>query len=391
MWRGPVTVVILALGAAVAQAFGRFAFGALLPAIRDDLDFSNTVAGSLGTMNVGAYLVGTLAVAMLSGRWRLLPVLRLGVVLATAGLALATVAPNTWVLTLAMVASGFGGALVWIPSPAIAAAALGPERRNVAVAVLGSGIGFGIVFVGQVGALFRDDSTVGDDGWRTSYLVMAAVAAAVLVLTFTVVRHVQARPSGPTSIGGFAELRQMPGWLPLTAAYTVFGLMYLLVIAFLSSRLEDDNGWSGADASLAFTVLGVAVMFGGPIFITLGTKIGPRRAMTIAFCLWIAVTLLVLPGWYIPSLVAAAAIGLTFSGIPTMITLYVVSNTTTETYGPSFAAATLAFGVSQMLSPQIGGLIADLTGSFLTVFLLSSALAVVGAAAAWQLPREARR
>ncbi|MEM7340247.1 MAG: MFS transporter [Actinomycetota bacterium] len=387
MWRGPVTVAILALGAAVAQSFGRFAFGALLPAIRDDLGFSNTIAGSLGTVNVGAYLVGSLAVAMLSGRWRLLPVLRLGVVLATAGLVLALIAPSPWVLAVAMFASGFGGALVWIPSPAIAAAALSPERRNIAVAVLGSGIGFGILFVGQLGAVLRNGDGAADDSWRTAYLVMAVIAAGVLLATYTVVRHAQQRPAGPTSIGGFAELRMMPGWLPLTAAYTVFGLMYLLVVAFLSSRLEDDNGWTSDDASLAFTVLGVAVMFGGPLFILLGTRIGPRWALTIAFGLWMVVTLLVLPGWYVPTLVGSAAIGLTFAGVPTMITLYVVSNTTTETYGPSFAAATLAFGVAQMLSPQIGGLLADLTGSFLTVFLLSSALAVVGAAASLRLPR----
>src|SRR5690606_23789686 len=45
--RGWGVVVLVALGAAVAQAFGRFTYSVLLPAVRDDLGVSNTVAGLL--------------------------------------------------------------------------------------------------------------------------------------------------------------------------------------------------------------------------------------------------------------------------------------------------------------------------------------------------------
>jgi hypothetical protein len=40
-----------------------------------------------------------------------------------------------------------------------------------------------------------------------------------------------------------------------------------------------------------------------------------------------------------------------------------------------------------MISPQIGGLIADTTGSFTLVFVLSATISMVGAAAASRLPR----
>ena len=42
-------VVLVACGTAVAQAFGPFTYSVLLPAIRNDLDHSNTIAGLLGT------------------------------------------------------------------------------------------------------------------------------------------------------------------------------------------------------------------------------------------------------------------------------------------------------------------------------------------------------
>jgi len=175
--------------------------------------------------------------------------------------------------------------------------------------------------------------------------------------------------------------------LPLTAAYTSFGLMYLLILAFLTTRLEDDSGWTGSRASLAFTLVGLAMMFGGPIFIALAERVGSRLGLATAFTGWSITVLIILPGWFAVTLPASIAIGLLFAGIPTMITLYVVKNATMDDYGPTFAAATLAFGVAQMISPQAGGLIADLTGSFTMVFVLSSALAVTGLVAALRLPR----
>ncbi len=97
--------------------------------------------------------------------------------------------------------------------------------------------------------------------------------------------------------------------------------------------------------------------------------------------------LTVLPGWVGTTLGASIVLGLLFAGIPGLITLYVVENTTIDDYGPSFAAATLAFGVAQMLAPQVGGLIADVSGSFTMVFVLSSVFALTGTVAALRLPR----
>lgn len=386
--KGLWAVALLAIGAAVAQAFGRFTYGVLLPAARDDLGISNSIAGSLGTVNVGAYLVGTIAVAAATGRYRLLQVMQLGFVFSTVGLTLAAISPNAMVLGVGLFLTGFGGACIWIPAPVIAAAALVPERRGLAVGLMGSGIGAGIVFSGQLASYVR--STMGDDAWRTVYVIEAIVAVVVLLATLLLIGHHQDRPSGArTGIGGFTALRRMRGWAPITLAYTSFGFMYLLVIAFLTTKLEDDNSWTGQEASLAFTLLGVAVVFGGPLLIAQAVRFGPRPVLALTFIGWTLMVLLVLPGWLVPSLAASVGLGLLFAGIPGNITFYFVENTTVEDYGPSFAAGTLAFGVAQMLAPQVGGLIADLSGSFTPVFLLSAAFALTGTVASLRLPRSA--
>jgi len=382
-------VALVALGTAVAQSFGRFTYSVVLPAARDDLGISNTVAGSIGTANVTAYLLGTVAVAALSGRYRLIDIMRVGFVFSVIGLSLASFAVNAPMMAIAMLSAGFGGACIWIPAPVIASDAVAPTHRALAVGLMGSGIGLGVVFSSQLAAYVR--ATAGDSAWRNVYRVEAVIGIIMLVLIFALVRHHQERPTGAglARLGGFDVLRTMRGWIPITIAYAAFGFMYLLIIQFLSAKLEGDNGWSAPDASLAFTILGVAVIFGGPMMVALAQRFGVHRAMPVAFLAWALLVLLVLPGWPVPSLFAAAGIGFAFSGVPSMITMYVVDNTTTRSYGPSFSAATLAFGVAQLASPQVGGAVADLTGSFTPVFLLSVAMAGIGMIAALRVPKPA--
>lgn len=379
-----VALGFVALGVSVAQAFGRFAYGVLLPAIRDDLQISNTLAGTLSAINVGGYLLGTLAVAWAASNLRLLQILRLGLALTTFGLVLAAWVGTPPALAFALFCTGVGGACVWIPAPIIAADAMPPAQRSMAVGLMGSGIGLGIVFTGFLSAHVR--STYQDAGWPIVYWVDAAIAAVALVGLLFLVSHKQQHTSQKGGIGGFGALRRMRGWLPLTLAYSAFGFMYLLIIGFLTTRLEDDSGWSAPSAAYAFTVLGIAMVFGGPLSISLEKQWGPRKTITGVFALWTVLTLVVLTGWTTPSLIAIAGLGILFTALPALVTLFVVQNTNSNDYGPAYAAITLAFGIAQTLSPQVGGLIADLTGSFTWVFVLSSCFGLLGAAASRKLP-----
>ena len=112
---------------------------------------------------------------------------------------------------------------------------------------MSTGIGLGVVFSGQLASMIRSAS--GDPGWRTVYLVQASIGVVVALATFAFIGHSQDRPTTKGGVGGFSALRRMRGWVPLTCAYTSFGFMYLLVIGYLTTRLEDDSGWTASKAS----------------------------------------------------------------------------------------------------------------------------------------------
>jgi predicted MFS family arabinose efflux permease len=381
--RGWGVVVLVALGAAVAQAFGRFTYSVLLPAVRDDLGVSNTVAGLLGTANVAAYLAGTLLIVRATATVRLMTIMRVGFTLSIAGLAIAGVAPNGAVLALGLVVMGLGGACIWIPSPAIAAAAVSPARRGTAVGMIGAGIGIGIVFAGRLSEALRD--RWGVEAWQDVYRIETVIGLVVALAIVALLRP-DAEPVPARTGSGLAVLRTMRGWVPLTLAYAAFGFSYLLAITYLTARLEDDAGYSDGRAAGVFAAVGIATIVGGVALGAVADRIGPRPSLVGGFTLFAAGTAGVLTGQTVAVIGGGVAIGMMFGGLPSVIATYIVQASDHVTYGPRYAVATLAFGIAQVTSPQVGGLLADLTGSFTVVFLLSGGVALLGAVASSMLP-----
>jgi MFS family permease len=384
--RAWVVIVLVMASTCVAQAFGRFTWGVVLPGARDDLlGGSNTLAGFFGTLNVTAYLLGTLAVSWAASKLTLVGLVRLGLMISTSGLAVASLATNAALLGMALFMMGLGGAVIWIPAPRIAARMLRPDRAGMAIGLIGSGIGIGIVLAGQTAALLDRRSDT-DDAWQTLYRIEFSAAVIVLVGAFVVLRSRGDRPSLAGGFGGFGALRTVRGWIPVTAAYACFGFAYILVLGFLVARLEDDSGFSSGQATAMFSLVGAGAAFGGILLGPLSDRIGRRVTLTMSFGLFGSCALLVLTGRQPWVAVASAGIGLMFSGMPAMITAHIVENTDANTYGPAFSAATLAFGVTQMVSPQVGGMLADALGSFTWVFALSALIAFLGAAFSTRLP-----
>ncbi|MBT6023894.1 MAG: MFS transporter, partial [Gammaproteobacteria bacterium] len=183
---GWITVLLIAMAAAVGQAFGRFGYGVLLPAVRDDLGISNTLAGLVGAANVGAYLLGTLVVAWATSRYLLINVMRVGLAFATFGLLIASLAGSPWVLAAGLFVAGIGGAFLWIPAPVIAADALPSHRRPLAVGMMSSGIGLGVMFASILSGILRPIE--GDSAWSSVYEIQFFIGVGVLVAVLLLVR-----------------------------------------------------------------------------------------------------------------------------------------------------------------------------------------------------------
>ena len=284
---------------------------------------------------------------------------------------------------------GLGGALIWIPSPRVAAMALTERNRGLGIGLVGSGIGLGIVAAGWLSNLMSNH--YGADGWRMVYRVEAGFGLTVLVLGLIVFRGGETTTGTSGGFGGVGALKTVPGWQALTGAYACFGFFYLLVIGYLVARLEDDAGFSEARASTMFALIGLGAALGGLLLGPMSDRFGRRNTMMWGFVIFAIAIAGILTGQ--PTVVAISSFlaGLMFGGVPSTIAAYIVDTTPPERYGQAYAAATLAFGSAQAISPQVGGLVADLSGSFTAVFVLALVIALLAAVVTSRLPTEPRR
>jgi predicted MFS family arabinose efflux permease len=330
-------------------------------------------------LNLAAYLLSSLGVAWLSTRLPPDRLIRIGIGVSALGLAGMWWAPNLGVVVAAMVVTGVAGAAIWIPAPAVSSSLVSPERRALAIGTIGTGIGLGFVSAGWFAR------GVGEE-WTAVYGFETVVAIVTAVLVWVFVR-VPIEPGG----GGPPSLRALgtvPRWGYVLATYGGFGLSMSLFVNFFVARLEEDSGYSTSTTGLIFAAFGVASIFGGLLYATLSDRVGRSRAMQFGFATMAAASLLILVGTGPWPWLAAVVFGLAFAGVPATTATYLRDHLTAREFGSGFGVITLAFGVGQLLAPQIGGWLGDALSSFALVFVLAAVVAALAAIGSGQLSRE---
>ena len=369
-------VALVVAATMVAQAFGRFTYALVLPSVQASLDISYSLAGTLGSLNLAAYLASSLGVAWLSTRLPPDRIIRISIGVSTLGLAGMWWAPNLAIVTAAMLVTGVAGAGIWIPAPAVSSSLVSPERRALAIGVIGTGIGLGFVSAGWVAR------GVGD-AWSLVYRFETIVALLTTLLAWVFVR-IPSEPGG--SRPSLRSLATVPRWRYLLGTYGGFGLAMSLFVNFFVARLEEDSGYATSTTGLVFATFGVASIFGGPLYAALSDRVGRSHAMQLGFASMAAASLLLLVGRGPWPWLAAAVFGLAFAGVPANTATYLRDHLSAQEFGAGFGVVTLSFGVGQLLAPQIGGWLGDALSSFTVVFVLAAIVAALSAVGSGRLP-----
>jgi len=363
-----VAVSALVIATAVSQSFGRFTYSVLYIEIRDDFGLSNTMAGGIGSLNLVGYLIGSLAVALTIGKLGLIKTVKYGLAGVVIGLLLLSWAPNSLTALLALFLTGFAAAGVWITTPALATNILGPDRRGLAIGWVTTGVGIGFF------AACTFDAAIVD--WRAVYgleTIIGVVAFGVLALS------IRTSQDPPTTSGlSPTNLRQVPGWFNLCVTYGLFAVGVSLAMTFSAALLEEDAGFKERSASLTFALIGLGLALGGPIMGWLSDRIGRNSAQLVSFtCLTVSCALIA-TGHPVAAPVSTLLFGMAFNGVVVNITAKVSSHLSAEAFGAAYAVLTIVFGAGLAIGPQLGGIIADSSGSFQPALVLASCFAAGG-------------
>ncbi|MET7999590.1 YbfB/YjiJ family MFS transporter [Nonomuraea glycinis] len=355
---------LLALGTASALGLARFAYGLLLPAMREDLRWTLAEAGTMSTANGLGYLLGALVTAAIVRRWGTAAAFRIGMVLTAVSLA-ATAASDAYLpLLTARAAAGAAGAVVFIVGGVIASRVAAHAASSVPITVYFAGTGLGIIVSGvSIPAL--------GNHWRLAWIGLATAAALAAAASWGAARG-GAGSEGVGSTGGGAradvagQARVRP-LLGAALAYLLFAAGYITYITFLSAYLADQHAPLG-QVVLTWTVLGLAVVAAPALWSRPTAEWPATRALATLLALLAGGAALALVAPAPPVILASAIIyGATFMGVPAAITALIKSNVPPADWTATLAAFTTVFAAGQTAGPWIAGVVADHTSTEATL------------------------
>jgi len=356
---------------AVAMGIGRFAYTPILPAMEAAAHLDTNQAGLLASANYAGYLVGALAIAVITSRAArgcVLVASLLAVVVTTALMAAATSLAAWGVIRFL---SGLASAEVFVLASGIVLDTLRRRRQVSLSGWLYSGVGVGIALSGVVvrvagGAL----------GWRGEWLALALLAAVAIYPSWRwlLLAHGAAAPSAPgrpiLDRGAHAALAL------LFLAYLLEGLGYIVTGTFLVAVVDRMRGLSGFGPSV-WIVVGLAAAPSGIVWAGLATRIGYARALALAYGVQACGIGLPLLGGAGAALLSAVLFGGTFIGISTL-TLTVAGHIAPQRSAGIIGLLTAAFGVGQIAGPILAAVLAGQAHNFGPALAAATAIVLLG-------------
>lgn len=364
-----VTLIFTAF-IAVAYGFGIYLFATLTAEMRADLALDYGAIGLATGSAQGGFLVSSLLSGVLAPRLGPLRLILGSVAATTAALMLMSRLPAGdpfILLTALLTVMGAGAAAVWVPMVAVAQSVIPLRHRGKALGLMSSGTAYGVFLNGLIIPQLVVAGARGS--WRDVWLVMGAIAGALLVLGFWRLRALgrvmpvspsSAAPSSTPEPNRWQSLAR-PLALLLIATMFLNGLACMPFQTYLAPLLQDDLGLPIAFAGRVWSVIGLTGMVGGFLVGLLADRISIKWAMVLTYVVLAAAALAVLAvstghlAADVAMLVAAALFALAFNAIYGLVPAYI-----STMFG---GGATLLFGFGN-IAIGLGGLVGNIAGGY---------------------------
>jgi MFS family permease len=382
------TVVIMA-----CLGLGRFALGMLLPSMASSLGLSYAQIGYISTGNFIGYLASVLLCAPLARKIGSRQLIIIALAVIALSMALISQAQTFSAVLVLYFCTGLGSGAANVPMMGLITAWFDRSIRGRAAGFVVIGSGFAIILSGKL--IPYINGMKGPEGWRTNWLILAAVVAVIAVIAYLVLRNrpeekglqplgSEERPIVPVrhnaAPAGDSIYRNKILYL-LGSVYFLFGYTYVIYATFIVTTLVKERGFSETIAGNFWSWIGFLSLFSGPVFGTLSDRIGRKAGLMIVFALQTLAYLLVAAK--LPSLFLYLSIfcyGIVAWSIPSIMVAAVSEYVGPEKALAAFGFITFIFGLGQITGPSVAGILAEGTGSFSSSFAMAAVLAAAAIA-----------
>ncbi|MCE8003200.1 MFS transporter [Billgrantia ethanolica] len=365
---------------AITYGLARFVFGLFLPAMRDELTISSTMAGVIGALPFLSFVFAILAAPWVTQR---LGVRRAGVAAAAlAGVGLMTIAlaPSSLLLAVGVLICGISTGL---SSPAMAEAVsrvVPPRLRGRVNATINAGTSVGI-------ALAMPAVLIWAEAWRSAYIGFAALAAlgALAAYLFLPRDDRSALPSLPSLASLPVSREQWHAMARLSGLAAGMGCASAAYWVFAPDAVIAAGGLGSSQTAWMWLAVGLGGLTGGSAG-DLITRFGSVFSHAAGLVVLSAslVLLALAPGHFPLALASAALFG---AGYMTLTGFYLVRGIEIMEDAPAFGPVLplLATSVGQVTGSPLAGWLVGAEGHG-TTFLLFAALGLaVAGLGAWLL------
>ncbi len=260
---------------------------------------------------------------------------------------------------------------------AVVARAFPPEKRSVAVGIVGACGSFG-----QFAMLPFGQALISGFGWLIALVVLGLLSFLIVPLSTALAGRNAAEHESEQSIGAaLAEAAQHRGFWLLTASFFVCGFQTIFIMTHLPAYLVD-KGLSPAQGMTALAIIGLFNILGSYGCGALGARYSKRLILAwiyairaVAIGIFIAAPLTTAGTWLF-----AAVLGVTWLGTVPLTNSLVGQIFGVKYLSTLFSIAFLGHQLGAFVGAWAGGAVFDATGSYEFVWMTAIALSVVAAA-----------
>ncbi len=375
-------VIVAAGGLMGCVAIGAmFSLPVFLRSIARDTGWSMTGISAAMTLGFIAMAFASMAWGSLSDRVGTRPVVVTGAVLLSASLALASRAPSLFVFQLTF-GLAVGGATAAIFAPMMACVTgWFDTHRSLAVSLVSAGMGMAPMTMAPLAAWL-----VSVRDWRTSMLLIAALAAVVMIPVSLLVRRAPALDPASAHAAPAPASAGAPAAMSIADALRSPQFMVLVLTNFFCCATHSGPIFHTVSYAVTcgiplivavsiYSVEGLAGMGGRIAFGVLGDRLGAKR-MLVAGLLAQALGALgyyfvhTLDGFY----AVATLFGFIYAGVMPLYSVLARENFPLRMMGTVIGGCAMAGSLGMAAGPVAGGLIVDAFGSYGWLYLGSFAI-----------------
>jgi MFS family permease len=354
-----------------------FSLPVLLLPISKDTGWS--VTGVSGAMTIGflAMALASMVWGPLSDRWGPRVVVLIGSVVLAAALALASLATSLIVFQLVF-GIAVGGAAAAIFAPMMACVTGWFEtQRSLAVSLVSAGMGMAPMTMSPLAAWL-----VSTYSWRTSLLIIAAIAAVVMIpVAFLVRRPPALSQDTHATVAAGPQPGMSVGQAIRSPQFIILCLTNFFCCAthsgpiFRTVSYAITCGIPMIAAVTIYSVEGLAGQGGRIVFGILGDRVGAKRVLVgglllQAFGVLAYVFVSQLGAFY----AVAATVGFIYAGVMPLYAVLARENFSLRMMGTVIGGTTMAGSLGMATGPLAGGLIYDTFASYAWLYIGASGI-----------------